>query len=145
MAESKGNPTDWVTMKIDPEIFEELGVRDPEQIKLETKITAPLYQVRADIGGHHYNGIAEIHLSPFCVRKLPLFHDLKKDIMGFRMRLFHFIKNDDGVWAAAYSFCELPGFFISDISRRSADHPAYIMPFHELGHIQLYECILASE
>ena len=32
-----GKPTDWVTMKIDPEIFEELGVRDPEQIKLEPR------------------------------------------------------------------------------------------------------------
>ena len=38
MAEEKGNATDWVTMKIDPYIFEELGVRDPEQIKLETPL-----------------------------------------------------------------------------------------------------------
>ncbi|MCH7498784.1 MAG: hypothetical protein IH886_02050, partial [Nitrospinae bacterium] len=27
-----------VTMKIHPEVWEELGVRDPEQIKLETAI-----------------------------------------------------------------------------------------------------------
>lgn len=30
--------SDLVTMKIHPEIWEELGVRDPEQIKLETAI-----------------------------------------------------------------------------------------------------------
>jgi len=36
--QSKKGPPEYTTMKIDPEIFEELGVRDPEQIKLETKI-----------------------------------------------------------------------------------------------------------
>ena len=32
-------PTDWITMKIDPEIFEELGVRDPEVTKREMAIS----------------------------------------------------------------------------------------------------------
>ena len=32
------NPPEYVSMKIHPDIFEELGVRDPEQIKRETKI-----------------------------------------------------------------------------------------------------------
>ena len=32
------NPPEYVTMKIHPDIFEELGVRDPEEIKLQTKI-----------------------------------------------------------------------------------------------------------
>jgi Flp pilus assembly protein TadD len=49
MAEAKGNPTDWVTMKIDPEIFDELGVRDPEQIKLETKIMKKVRQVKKEL------------------------------------------------------------------------------------------------
>ena len=34
-----GKPTDWITMKIDPEIFEELGVRDPEETKREMAIS----------------------------------------------------------------------------------------------------------
>ena len=49
MAEEKGSATDWITMKIEPYIFEELGVRDPEQIKLETKIMKKVRQVNKEL------------------------------------------------------------------------------------------------
>ena len=42
-------PTDWITMKIEPEIFEELGVRDPEETKREMAITKKTRQVRKEM------------------------------------------------------------------------------------------------
>ena len=41
--------SNWVTMKIHPEIFEDLGVRDPEQIKLETAIMKKTRQVKKEL------------------------------------------------------------------------------------------------
>ena len=46
--EGKGGPG-WTTMKIDPEIFEELGVRDPEEIKREMEISKRVRQVRKEL------------------------------------------------------------------------------------------------
>ncbi|HJN99249.1 MAG TPA: tetratricopeptide repeat protein, partial [Nitrospinaceae bacterium] len=44
-----GKGADWVTMKIDPEIFEELGVRDPEETKREMAISKRVRQVRKEL------------------------------------------------------------------------------------------------
>ena len=46
---SKNTPPEYTTMKIDPEIFEELGVRDPEQIKLETKIMKETRKLKKEL------------------------------------------------------------------------------------------------
>ena len=42
-------PTDWITMKIEPEIFEELGVRDPEETKRDMAITKKTRQIRKEL------------------------------------------------------------------------------------------------
>ena len=39
----------WTTMKIDPEIFQELGVRDPEETKREVAISKRARQVRKEL------------------------------------------------------------------------------------------------
>ena len=39
----------WTTMKIDPEIFRELGVRDPEETKREMAISKRVRQVRKEL------------------------------------------------------------------------------------------------
>ena len=46
---AEGKTPDWVTMKIHPEIFEELGVRDPEEIKRETAIVKKTRQVQKEL------------------------------------------------------------------------------------------------
>ena len=46
-AEDKG--AGWTTMKIDPEIFQELGVRDPEETKREMAISKRVRQVRKEL------------------------------------------------------------------------------------------------
>ena len=46
---AEGKTPDWVTMKIHPEIFEELGVRDPDEIKRETAIVKKTRQVQKEL------------------------------------------------------------------------------------------------
>ena len=41
--------SDLITMKIHPEIWDELGVRDPEQIKLETAIMKKTRQIKKEL------------------------------------------------------------------------------------------------
>ena len=48
MSEDSKGPG-WTTMKIDPEIFEELGVRDPEETKREMAISKRVRQVRKEL------------------------------------------------------------------------------------------------
>ncbi len=49
MSAQGGKPTDWITCKIHPEIFEELGVRDPEETKREMAIAKRVRQVRKEL------------------------------------------------------------------------------------------------
>ncbi len=49
MTEEKGDPSDWVKLKIDPAIFEEMGVRDPEEVKRENLIRQKVRQTRKEL------------------------------------------------------------------------------------------------
>ena len=49
MSAEEGKGPGWTTMKIDPEIFEELGVRDPEELKREMDISKRARQVRKEL------------------------------------------------------------------------------------------------
>ena len=49
MGTEGGKEGGWTTMKIDPEIFAELGVRDPEETKREMAISKRVRQVRKEL------------------------------------------------------------------------------------------------
>ena len=49
MGAEGGKEGGWTTMKIDPEIFEELGVRDPEETKREMAISKRVRQVQKEL------------------------------------------------------------------------------------------------
>ncbi|SVE48889.1 uncharacterized protein METZ01_LOCUS501743, partial [marine metagenome] len=60
MSAAGGKEGGWTTMKIDPEIFEELGVRDPEETKREMAISKRVRQVRKELKSDPDN--IELHL-----------------------------------------------------------------------------------
>ena len=62
-----GKPTDWITMKIDPEIFEELGVRDPEETKREMAITKKTRQVNKELKADPDNLDLQIELATLMI------------------------------------------------------------------------------
>ena len=59
-AEDKG--AGWTTMKIDPEIFQELGVRDPEETKREMAISKRVRQVRKELKSDSNNVDLQLEL-----------------------------------------------------------------------------------
>ena len=59
-AEDKG--AGWTTMKIDPEIFQELGVRDPEETKREMAISKRVRQVRKELKSDPDNAELQLEL-----------------------------------------------------------------------------------
>src|SRR6185369_7693258 len=61
------------------------------------------------------------------------------------MRLLHFVQQDDRVRSSLHAFGELPAFFVAHISRRRTDQLRDRMLFHELGHIEADQRLLAAE
>ena len=111
----------------------------------ESQAGLPFDHVSPDVGGHHDDGVAEVHFTAPRVRELALFHDLKEHVVGFRMCFFDLIKDHDGVGSAAQGFGELAGFFVPDVSGRCSDQAADSMPLHELRHVQLDQGIFTAE
>ena len=62
MGAEGGKEGGWTTMKIDPEIFEELGVRDPEETKREMAISKRVRQVRKELKGDPDNVELQLEL-----------------------------------------------------------------------------------
>ncbi len=112
---------------------------------LEAQTGLFLDQVRADVGGHDDDGVAEIHLATLGVGKMTLLHDLQEHVVDLGMGFLHLVEDDDGVGAAAQGFGELTGIIVTDVTGRGTDETRGSVPFHELGHVQLDGGILAAE
>ena len=61
------------------------------------------------------------------------------------MGLLDLVEHNDRVGVTADGFGKLSSLFVAHITRRSAYQTADGMAFHELGHIQLYQGIVASK
>ncbi len=99
----------------------------------------------ANIARHDDEGIAEIHLVAARVRKVSLFHDLKEHVEDLRVRLFNLIKDDDRVRAAADRLGQLTGVFVTHVAGRRTHQTRRRVTLHELGHVELHQCVLAAE
>ena len=83
-----------------------------------------LDHIRADVGGHDDDRIAEIDFAAAGIGEVAFFHDLQQHVMRFGMGLFDLVKDDDRVRPAAQGFGQLAGFFVADISGRRAHQAA---------------------
>ncbi len=113
------------------------------QLEAERGLFLDLF--RADVGGHHDDGVAEIHRAALGVREMAFFHDLQEHVVDFGVGLLDLVEDHDGVRAAAQGFGQLTGIVVADVSGRRADQAAGGMAFHELGHVQLDQGFLAAE
>ncbi len=112
---------------------------------LETQPGLLLDQVGADVGGHHDDGVAEVHLAAFGVAQVSFLHNLQKHVVNFGMRLLDFIEHDDRIRSAAQGFGQLSRVFVADVSGRRAHQAGGGVALHELGHVQLDGRVLAPE
>lgn len=78
-----GKPTDWIKMKIDPEIFEELGVRDPEETKREMAITKKTRQVNKELKADPDNLDLQVELATLMIDGAS-YEDAIKMLMAIR-------------------------------------------------------------
>ena len=58
------------------------------------------------------------------------------------MRFFDLVKKNDAVRSSSHRFSQLSAFFITNVSRRRADHARDRMLFHVFGHIQPHHRVL---
>src|SRR5437899_2698194 len=61
------------------------------------------------------------------------------------MRLLDFVQEHDGIWGALYALGKLAALFVAHISRRRTDQLGDRVFFHELGHIEADQRLLAAE
>src|SRR3954463_8686714 len=85
------------------------------------KITALLgNELAADVRGHDYHGVLEIHRPALPVGQPAIVQQLQQDVQDFGMRLLDLVEQDDRVRAPPYRFGELTRFLVADVSRRRA-------------------------
>jgi len=99
----------------------------------------------AHVRGEDDNRVAKIHLASLGIGQLALLHDLEEHVECLRVSLFDLVKTDHAVGSTPHSLRQLPGLFISHITRGSAHQPRDGVPFHELGHIELQQRVFAAE
>ena len=102
-------------------------------------------RLAADIGGHDDHGVFEIDRPAFAVGEPSVVQDLEQDVEDIRMGFFDLVKQQDGIGPAADSLGQISAFFISDISRRSADQARHRMLFHVLRHVDAHHGVFIIE
>ena len=78
-----GKPTGWIKMKIDPEIVEELGVRDAEETKREMAITKKTRQVNKELKADPNNLDLQVELATLMIDGAS-YEDAIKMLMAIR-------------------------------------------------------------
>src|SRR3990167_1528626 len=75
----------------------------------------------ADVGSHDQDRVFKIDRPPLSIGQSPVIQYLEKHAEDIRMRLFDFIKKNDGVGSSSDRFGQLTSLFMSDISGRGPD------------------------
>src|SRR6202158_500870 len=112
---------------------------------LEADGSALLQMARPQVGSHDDDGVAKIHGIAEAVGQLPVFKDLQQNIEDVRVRLLHFIQQDDGVGRAADALVQCPAFFVAHIAWRGADELRHGVFFHELRHVEANQRLLRTK
>ncbi len=91
--------------------------------------------VRAQVRGHHDDGVAEVHGAALAVGQAAIVQHLQQDVEHIRMRLLHFVQQDQRVRTATHGLGQVATFLVADIARRRADQARDAVLLHELAHI----------
>ena len=89
----------------------------------------------AQIARHDKDGVLEVHGAALTVGDPAVIQHLQEHVEHVGMRLFHLIKEHDGIGMTAHGFGQLAAFIIAHISWRCPDETGYGEFLHVLGHI----------
>src|SRR5919199_2770319 len=102
-------------------------------------------QLRARVGRHDDDRVAEIDLAPLGVGQPPVVHDLEQDVEDLGVGLLDLVQQDHRVRLAAHGLGQLAALLVADVARRRTDQPSHGVALHELGHVDLDHRVLAAE
>ncbi|MNC11155.1 hypothetical protein D3C75_588450 [compost metagenome] len=91
--------------------------------------------VRTQVGGHHDDGVAEVHRAALAVGQATVVQYLQQDVEHIRMRLLHLIQQDQRIRATAHGLGEVSTFLVADIARGRTDQACDAVLLHELAHV----------
>src|SRR6202171_497743 len=105
-----------------------LVLREPDRV--------PGQHVRARVGGHDDDDVAEVRLAPVVVGQRAVIHHLQQDIEDVRMRLLDLVEQKHAVRVLGDLLGELSTLVEADVARRRADQARHRVPFHVLGYVE---------
>ena len=94
--------------------------------------------VRAQVGGHHDHGVAEIHGATLAVGQAAVVEHLQQDVEHVRMRLLDLVEQDQRVRPAAHRLGQVAAFLVADVPRGRADQARDRVLLHELAHVDAH-------
>ena len=120
-----------------------LGQRVHHRRVLRLPVTDQLLNLRrAQVGGHHHHGVAEVDRAALTVGQTTVFQHLQQHVEHIRMRLLDLIHQDHRVRLTTHRFGQITAFFVTDVARRRTDQASNRMLLHELGHVDPHHGVL---
>ena len=116
-------------------MWPEMCIRDSLLADLAVFADALQNEVGAQVGGQDDDGVLKVHGAALTVGDPAVIQYLQQHIEHIGMRLFHLIKQYNGVGTAANRFGQLTALLVANISGRRADQAADRVLLHVLTHI----------
>ena len=95
----------------------------------------------AEVRGQNDDRVLEVHGSALRVRDSAVVEHLQQHVKHVRMRLFNFVKQNDGIRTAAHGLGQLTALFIAHVSGRRANETRHGEFLHVLRHIDPNEVL----
>ena len=94
--------------------------------------------LRAQVGGHHDHGVAEVDRAPLAVGQAAVVQHLQQDVEHVRVRLLDLVEQDQRVRPAAHRLGQVAALLVTDVAGRRADQPGHGVLLHELAHVDAH-------
>src|SRR5882762_6443899 len=113
--------------------------------RLESQALASLQVPGSNVRRHDDDRVLEVHRVAQTVGELAVFKHLQQDVEHVRVRLLDLVQQDDRIRGALYALGKLSTLFVAHISRRRTDQLRDRVLFHELGHVEADQRLIAAE
>ena len=114
-------------------------------VGVEAEAVLAADQVRADVGGHDDDGVAEVNLAALGVGQVAVVEDLQEHVEDFGVRLLDLVEQDQAVGLAADGVGQLAAVVVADVSGRRADEAGDGVALHEFRHVEADHVVIGAE
>ena len=95
--------------------------------------------LRAGVGGHDDDHVAEVGLAAVVVGERAVVHHLQQQVEHIRVRLLDLIEQQHAVRVLGDRLGEQAALVEADVARRRADQARHRVALHVLGHVEAQE------